>query len=228
MERKTRREFGEITHSWNPITGCLHRCVYCWARDYAKRLATMGVKPYKTHFFKPTLAEWRLKQDFPKGSFIFVSDMGDMWGDWVPREWIEKVLNVVRSKFKSKFFFLTKNPKRYLEFEGKFSDNVVLGVTLETNRDYKLSRAPPPRERYEAMVRLNWKNKAIVIEPILDFDKEFIDWIYEIEPKIVYVGYDNYGKRLPEPKIAKTQILLEALNEITDLRPKTIRKAWYE
>ena len=147
---------------------------------------------------------------------------------WVPREWIEKVLSVVRSKPKSMFLFLTKNPKRYLDFRDKFSDNVVLGVTLETNRDYRLTRAPNPRERYESMLKLDWKWKAIVIEPILDFDEEFIDWIYDISPSIVYVGYDNYGNKLPEPKLAKTKILLEALRYITDLRPKTIRKAWYE
>ncbi|MCD6470388.1 hypothetical protein J7L29_06275, partial [Candidatus Bathyarchaeota archaeon] len=96
------------------------------------------------------------------------------------------------------------------------------------NRDYKLTRAPSPAERYEAFRKLNWKHKAIVIEPILDFDELFIEWIYELSPKIVYIGYDNYGNKLPEPKLAKTQILLEALKEITDLRIKTIRKAWYE
>jgi len=147
---------------------------------------------------------------------------------WVPREWIERVLRVVRSKPRSWFFFLTKNPKRYLEFEGELPNNVVLGATIETNRDYKLTKAPAPRERYEAMVKLSWKWKAVVIEPILDFDAEFIDWIYNISPVIVYVGYDNYNNRLPEPKLEKTMILLEALRGVTDLRLKTIRKAWYE
>ncbi|MEM1602036.1 MAG: DUF5131 family protein [Candidatus Bathyarchaeia archaeon] len=374
--REVNVKFEEINYSWNPITGCLHMCSYCWARKFAKRLASMGVEPYKTHGFSPALAEWRLRQRIPNGRFIFVCvagetlidtingpsevkdvgvgdvilglhggfitpstviaktvvetevayrivtdsteiicspthrmltlrgyvaakdlkvgdsvcvrlnkqrkndkgdcesrlrcrdiklgwervrevevegsgevlydltttthnyisngivshncDMSDMWGDWIPVEWIDKVLRVVRLKPRSKFFFLTKNPKRYLEFEDKFSGNVVLGVTLETNRDYKLTRAPPPRERYEAMVRLNWRWKAVVIEPILDFDEEFIDWIYNISPEIVYVGYDNYGNRLPEPKLEKTRILLEALEGITALRPKTIRKAWYE
>ncbi|MEM1586948.1 MAG: DUF5131 family protein [Candidatus Bathyarchaeia archaeon] len=147
---------------------------------------------------------------------------------WVPRDWIERVLRVVRSKPRTRFLFLTKNPARYHEFIGNFSDNVVLGATIESNRDYSLSRAPPPRERYGAMRKLDWEWKAIVIEPILDFDEEFIDWIYEINPRIVYVGYDNYGNRLPEPKLTKTEILLEALAQTTDLRPKTIRKAWYE
>ncbi|MCX8171794.1 MAG: DUF5131 family protein [Candidatus Bathyarchaeota archaeon] len=388
------KRFGEIDSSWNPITGCLHMCSYCWARNYANRLASMGVEPYRTHGFNPALAEWRLRQKLPNGKFIFVCvtedtlvnavdglleikyvdagdvvlglcgglivpsaiiakiavktetvyrvvtesteiicspthrvlthrgylmakdlktgdhvcvytdeqnirgakfrlragsskssrvpvkqsckhcgnppvrqdtnlswervrevdaensgeilydlatttrnyisnkivshncDMGDMWGDWVPGEWIERVLRVVKSKPQSKFFFLTKNPKRYLEFEDRFSENAVLGVTLETNRDYRLSRAPTPRERYEAMVKLDWRWKAVVIEPILDFDEEFIDYIYDISPEIVYVGYDNYGNRLPEPKLEKTMILLEALRDITDLRPKTIRKAW--
>jgi len=147
---------------------------------------------------------------------------------WVPRDWIEGVLRVVRSKPRARFLFLTKNPARYLEFIDEFSGNVVLGATIETNRDYGLSRAPPPRERYEAMRRLNWRWKVVVIEPILDFDMELIDWLYEIKPCVVYVGYDNYGNRLPEPKLAKTEILLEALADITDLRPKTIRRAWYE
>ena len=64
--------------SWNPITGCLHNCVYCWARRYSKRLAELGIEPYKTHDFKPAFAEWRLRQKFPRGEFVFVSDMGAM------------------------------------------------------------------------------------------------------------------------------------------------------
>ncbi|MEM3956147.1 MAG: DUF5131 family protein [Candidatus Bathyarchaeia archaeon] len=219
---------GEINYTWNPIVGCLHNCSYCWSRRYAARLASRGIEPYKSRGFSPTLVPERLRQRLPEGKFIFVSDMGDMWGAWIPAEWIESILRIVRSKPRSRFLFLTKNPARYLEFIDKFSDNVVLGATIETNRDYGLSRAPKPRERYEAMVKLNWRWKAVVIEPILDFDEEFIDWIYDIKPCMVYVGYDNYGNRLPEPKLSKTKILLDALANITDLKPMTIRKAWHE
>jgi len=220
--------FGEITETWNPITGCLHNCVYCWAKDYAKRLALMGVEPYKTHVFKPAFAEWRLKRKFGKGSFIFVSDMGDMWGEWVPKVWIDKVLDAIRSKPGTKFLFLTKNPKRYRDFQEKFTENMMLGATIETNRDYKLTEAPTPRERYEEMKSLRWKHKALVIEPILDFDLEFISWIKEISPRRIYVGYDNYDNKLPEPIMDKTKRLINELYEIKDVRAKAIRKAWYE
>jgi len=222
------QSFGEITQTWNPITGCLHNCVYCWARDYSKRLASMDVEPYKTHQFSPALAEWRLQPKFSKGKVIFVSDMGDMWGDWVPKEWIKKVLKVTSAKLSCKFLFLTKNPKRYLEFQERFTGNIMLGATIETNRDYKLSGAPRTKERYEAMKNLKWRHKAIVIEPILDFDTEFITWIKEISPELVYIGYDNYSNKLPEPMQDKTEMLIKQLGKITDVRPHGIRKAWYE
>ncbi len=214
--------------TWNPITGCMYNCVYCWARNYAKRLAAMKVEPYRTHGFKPVFAEWRLKQKFPKGEFIFVSDMGEMWGNWVPKEWILKVLNVLTAKPKTSFLFLTKNPKRYSEFLGTFTDNMLLGATIETNRPNKLSGAPPYEERFEAMKNLDWKHKAIVVEPILDFDPEFADWIKEIKPELVYVGYDNYNNRLPEPQLSKTQALINELRQTVQVEARNLRKAWFE
>jgi len=105
---------------------------------------------------------------------------------------------------------------------------MMLGVTIETNRNYRLSKAPTPKERYESMKKLDWKHKAIVIEPILDFDIEFIRWIREISPEIVYIGYDNYNNKLPEPRVNKTKMLVKELYGITDVKAKVLRKAWYE
>ena len=214
--------------TWNPITGCMYNCVYCWARNYAKRLAAMDIEPYKTHGFKPAFAEWRLKQNLPKGGFIFVSDMGDMWGDWIPKEWILKVLNMLTAKPKTRFLFLTKNPLRYHEFLNMFTDNMILGATIETNRSNKLSRAPPQKERFEAMRSLNWKHKAVVVEPILDFDPEFVDWIKEIRPEMVYVGYDNYNNGLPEPQLNKTKALINELQGKVQVEARNLSKAWFE
>ena len=214
--------------TWNPITGCLHNCLYCWARAYAKRLAAMDVEPYKTRGFKPAFAGWRLKQRLPKRGSVFVSDMGDMWGNWVPKKWIQQVLRVLRARPTCGFFFLTKNPKRYHEFRGEFTDNMALGATIETNRSYKVTRAPTPRERFEEMARLDWSHKIVVIEPILDFDPELVDWVRRIQPELVYIGYDNYNYRLPEPQLSKATTLVEELRTFTEVEAKVLRKAWFE
>jgi len=207
----------------------MYNCTYCWARNYARRLAAMGVEPYRTHGFRPAFAEWRLKQKLPKGGFVFVSDMGEMWGDWVPKEWINRVLDVLTAKPKMSFLFLTKNPKRYSEFMGVFTDNMLLGATIETNRPNKLSSAPTQRERFEAMKNLHWKHKAVIVEPILDFDPEFADWMAEIKPEIVYIGYDNYNNKLPEPELSKTQAFVDELRKRKmQVEIMGLRKAWFE
>ncbi|MEM1528493.1 MAG: DUF5131 family protein, partial [Sulfolobales archaeon] len=168
--------------------------------------------------------------------FVFVSDMGDLFCDEIPDEWILKVLEHVGRFPNTYFLFLTKNPSRYLEFTRKFPPNAVLGATIETDSDAlylesrpPISRAPPPSARYRAMAELDWPMKFVSVEPVLDFDLErFTKWIREIDPFMVYVGYDNYGHRLPEPPMEKTLRLVEALSEFTLVVKKTIRPAWHE
>jgi protein gp37 len=174
------RMFGRITATWNPITGCLHSCRYCWARRYAARLARFGIEPYASRGFKPSLVTERLKRPFRKGDLVFVSDMGDMWGEWTPPDWIRLVLEEVRSS-PAAFLFLSKNPRRYHEF-ARGLENAILAATIESNLDYNLSLAPSVRERYEAMRSLDHPCKAVVLEPILDFDDGLVLWLREIGP----------------------------------------------
>ena len=76
---------------------------------------------------------------------------------------------------------------------------------------------------------MEWDKKFIAIEPILDFDLDkFVKWIEEIEPFMVFVGYDNYNNRLPEPPLQKTKELIRRLSEFTCVIEKTIRPAWNE
>ncbi|MEM2909625.1 MAG: DUF5131 family protein [Nitrososphaerota archaeon] len=222
------RTFGEITGTWNPITGCNHQCIYCWARRLARRLEAMGVEPYASNAFKPTFLPQRLNQRFKRNAMIFVCNMGDLFGEWVPEEWIRSVLDIVRRQSQAYFMFLTKNPSRYLRLENEFPGNVVLAATIESNRDYGLSRAPKPYERLEAMRLLKHPYKGVVVEPIIDFDDRFIRALRDIGPAFVYVGYDNYGHRLPEPPLSKTMILMKTLREFTDVKIGTLRVAWYE
>lgn len=158
--------------------------------------------------------------------------MGDLWGSWVPAEWILKVLKHVKSFPDATFFFLTKNPSRYFEFLNEIPDNVELGATIETNEDrgYSVfSKAPSPGTRLKAMAELKWSNKVIVVEPILDFNLNgFVEALKQVRPSKVYIGYDNYSHRLPEPPLRKVKSLVDRLKTFTVVHAKALRQAWYE
>jgi len=222
---------GKRVKTWNPIVGCRHGCIYCYARELAE--GRLKGTPKYGEGFKPKLWEPALKSRFHQG-LVFVSDMGDAWGDWVPQEWIEKVLQVVRKSPRATFLFLTKNPGRYQGLLEVMPPNVVLGATIETNRlTDSISKAPSPGERAIALraiaLGVPGYHRMVSIEPILDFDLEpFVGMIKWIHPDFTYVGYNNHHHKLPEPPLAKVKELISELGKFTEVREKTIRKAWWE
>lgn len=129
---KTKIDWCDST--WNPITGCLHGCGYCYARKIVHRFDGKVVEmsdkevlhepwkddggrvyPYPFGFI-PTFHKYRLNEYIDKkGRNIFVCSMGDMFGDWVPDEWIEEVFDACKKAPQHNYLFLTKNPTRYVE-----------------------------------------------------------------------------------------------------------------
>ena len=119
MAGKSAIEWTEAT--WNPVTGCLHNCPYCYARDIANRFY-----PQK---FQPAIIPSRLKAPrntpFPEAKArewmghrnVFVCSMADLFGRWVPTRWIEAVLAEVEAAPQWNFLFLTKFPQRMAEFD---------------------------------------------------------------------------------------------------------------
>lgn len=70
--------------------------------------------------FEPTFHEYRLKDYADKsGRNIFVCSMADLFGEWVPDEWIRKVLIQCGEAAQHNYMFLTKNPKRYIDLAKK-------------------------------------------------------------------------------------------------------------
>jgi hypothetical protein len=107
--------------SWNPVTGCLHGCDYCYARDlsYSPRLA-----PYYPFGFAPTFHPERLPsprvRPVPKLAGVnpalrrvFVVSMGDLYGSWVPDEWLDRIHGAMRDNPQWQYITLTKFPSRY-------------------------------------------------------------------------------------------------------------------
>lgn len=151
---RTKIEWCDST--WNPVTGCYHKCEYCYARRVATRFGTKlpdrsgypevysGVhclehkikdNPYP-YIFEPTFLPFRLKEPElkTKPRTIFVCSMADLFGSWVPDEWIEEVFAACARAPQHRYLFLTKNPQRYIDLAeaGKLPkrDNMWYGTTV--------------------------------------------------------------------------------------------------
>lgn len=170
--KKTKIDWADST--WNPITGCLHNCEYCYAKNIAYRFGTVGLESntengYECDLYEgtgenhvinsPVLREWkngrttkapypfcfdptfhRYKLDEPKRwtkpRNIFVCSMADLFGEWVPDQWILEVFDACDAAPQHRYLFLTKNPERYLKLAeaGKLPNtgNMWFGSTTTT------------------------------------------------------------------------------------------------
>lgn len=144
MGAKTKIDWCDST--WNPVTGCLHGCEYCYAKRIAERfgsnqmpifvkypvldepvrcadtyefmriagISAGKIQPYPFDF-TPTFHRYKLDepQRWKKPRSIFVCSMADMFGEWVPDEWIQDVFRACDAAPQHRYLFLTKNPQRY-------------------------------------------------------------------------------------------------------------------
>jgi protein gp37 len=147
--QKSKIEWTDITY--NPVSGCLRDCPYCYARSIVKRFGKETIcwgVPEKPHIkqlpcqdggsiyelsepcknpypfgFTPTLHCYKLDepQRWRKPRTVFVGSMCDLFGDWVPDGWIEAVFTACAAAPQHRYLFLTKNPKRYETLGGMYA-----------------------------------------------------------------------------------------------------------
>lgn len=172
-----RQETGSIEWarwSWNPVTGCLHNCPYCYARDIANRFYPQRFTPT----FLPDRLGAPMHQRVPADAEhelgwrnIFTCSMADLFGKWVPAEWIEAVLNVVRQSPQWNFLLLTKFPNRLAEFE--FPDNAWLGTSVDCQA--RVKNAEQSFKRVRGGVK--WLSIEPMLEPLKFESLSMFDWV---------------------------------------------------
>ncbi len=210
FKKATGNMYSFIDYTWSPIRGrCSHSCSYCYVKRW-------GEQP-PLH-----LDEKDLETNLGEGNFIFVGHTIDLFAADVPTEWIIKVLAKCRN-YENKYLFQSKNPERYSAFESRFPLNVILGTTIETNRNIVKSKAPNVSQRANALHGLSvfGFSTMVTIEPIFDFDLEdLVNLVITANPEWVNIGADSKGHGLPEPPKNKVEKLIETLRETTQIKLK--------
>ena len=214
LKKQVGNMYDFTTHSWRPVKGeCSHNCSYCYVKKFGE------LNPLH-------IDEKEMKTDLGEGNFIFVCDTVDLFAEDVPREWIDRILNKMREYPKNKYLLQSKNPARFLDFHTKFSKDVVLGTTIETNRtEYGESNAPPPIQRAFQLARLGRNfyrfSTMVTLEPIFDFDlSPLVEMIKMADPEWINIGADSKGHGLPEPSKDKILCLIDELKKQTDVKLK--------
>ncbi len=92
-------------YQWNPVTGCETGCPYCYARRIAKQHGDD---------FTPKFHPERLEAPLlvKKPARIFVCAMGELFGPWVPLDWVSAIYGVMLEAIQHTFIVLTKWPER--------------------------------------------------------------------------------------------------------------------
>lgn len=166
--------------SWNPVTGCLHGCDYCYAREIA---VSERFRPYFPVGFTPLFHSERLEaprntvipvahRDDPAWRRVFVCSMADLYGRWVPDEWIEQVHGAMLASPQWQYILLTKFPARYVGLD------LPAGAWAGTSVDeQKRVRIAENAFREIGGVAVKWLSLEPLREPLEFADLSMFDWV---------------------------------------------------
>lgn len=156
--------------SWNPVTGCLNNCWFCYARKIALRFKKNFPRGFKPTFYPERLIQpWRRR----KPAKIFVCSNSDLFASWIPKRWRNLILAAAWCcPVAHTFQFLTKFPELIPDIP--YPENFWIGTTVTCeNEDWK---------NIEEIKKVCAEVRYVSFEPLLGrlpfhVSLEGIDWI---------------------------------------------------
>lgn len=221
---RTRIEWTDYT--WNPITGCLHGCDYC----YAKKITQRFPKNYPNGF-QPTFYPERLTEPLrvKKPSKIFTVSMGDMFGNWMKPQWVRKIIKTIADANWHQFQILTKDPlsaSLMLDFldssdEGlPHLDNLWIGTSIvDADAAHRITDLPLKKPR-SGLRFVSFEPLLSSMPSGLDFSYNDLDW--------VIIGAQTNPSRLPEDEWVQHIIDCARDEDIPIFLKNSIQRYWPE
>lgn len=166
--------------SWNPVTGCLHNCDYCYAREIATNDRFRSAYPAG---FTPLFHHERLDapantvvptqhRDDPAWRRVFVCSMADLYGRWVPQEWIDQVHTSMCAAPQWQYITLTKFPGRYPGLA--MPPGAWVGTSVDEQKRVRLAE---DAFRNIGDVAVKWLSLEPLREPLEFTDLSMFDWV---------------------------------------------------
>lgn len=102
--------------TWNPVRGCVKvspGCKHCYAETFAERWRGIAGHPYEQGF-DPRLVPEKLGEplSWRKPCTVFVNSMSDLFGDFVPDDYIAAVFGIMAATPRHTYQVLTKRAER--------------------------------------------------------------------------------------------------------------------
>lgn len=152
---------------WPIITGCnqpLEVCATratCWARLAHHMRKEAWARNYNQDFsprFNPGLIYEPLFRTQP--TTFAVGFTGDAFGPGTKAEWIEEILEIVKSTQIHRYLFLTKSPERLAQFN--WPDNAWVGMSITGVESFSRQR-----NMWDALHDTEARNRWVSYEPLL-------------------------------------------------------------
>ena len=210
--------------SW--FRGCNFDCTYCAFSNALRRSKCASCQAFEPHAHLEVLD--RTPPKTKDGEFLTMGLTGDIV---FASDAEMKAAIAYCEKWSDRTFLIqTKAPHLFITYN--FPENVILDCTIESDVHHRVSKAPTVIYRQEIMalgpVQRQKNPKWITVEPIMGFTEGFSDFLEEIHPEVVYVGYDSKNHHLREPSLDQTMKLIEQVKRFAEVRPKLLRKAHWE
>ncbi len=184
---KTKIEWCDYTI--NPVKGlCPMACPYCYAR-----------RMYKRYHWDETI-----RFDVPsltvpdKPSRIFVGSTMELFGKWIPDDWLKTIFSMVACWPEHTFILLTKKPQNLVKWS-PFPDNCWVGVSATNQIQFDQAIITLPR--------IKAKTLFISLEP-------FLSYIYTTTIAMKRIDWLIIGQQTPVSK--KTAPKVEWIREIVE------------